>query len=213
MNNPPLRLASSRFMQITFAFSGLLFSGAAVADVYSFTDESGALHFSNVPVDARYRLFRAEPKAARELLAHAASTKAHSQCAPCQGAWDRLIEEAAQVYQLEPALIHAVIRTESAYNPRAISPKGAMGLMQIMPVTAQRYQVADPFDPQQNIEAGAQYLKDLLALFDQDLKLALAAYNAGENAVIRYGRRIPPFQETLRYVPTVLRLYKAYRRA
>jgi len=122
-----------------------------------------------------------------------------------------LIEAAAQASQLEPALIHAVIAAESGYNPSALSPKGAVGLMQLMPQTAKRYSVTNPLDPLQNIQGGARYLRDLLRMFNNDLKLALAAYNAGENAVMKYGNRIPPFPETLAYVPRVLSYYRMYR--
>jgi soluble lytic murein transglycosylase-like protein len=97
-----------------------------------------------------------------------------------------------------------VITVESGYNPRAVSRKGAKGLMQLMPSTAQRFGAMNLFDPQQNVRAGARYLKWLLQYFDGDLKLALAAYTAGEGAVMRYGRRIPPFPETIDYVPRVL---------
>lgn len=110
----------------------------------------------------------------------------------------------AQEFGLSPQLLHAVIAVESAYDPRAVSPKGAQGLMQLMPATARRFGVKDPFDPQDNVRGGAQYLKVLLAQFNGDLQLTLAAYNAGENAVVRHGNRVPPFAETRRYVPKVI---------
>ena len=104
-----------------------------------------------------------------------------------------------------PALLHAVIRTESAYQPNALSHAGACGLMQLMPQTAARFNVRDIWDPAENIRGGATYLRLLLDMFDNDLRLALAAYNAGENAVKRYGNEIPPYQETQDYVRRVLR--------
>jgi soluble lytic murein transglycosylase-like protein len=122
-----------------------------------------------------------------------------------------LVEAAAREYALESALLHAVIATESAYDPRAVSPKGAVGLMQLMPETARRYGVSDLFDPGQNIRAGARYLRDLLARFDNDIALSLAAYNAGERAVIDRGYRIPPYKETMHYVPTVLARYRVIK--
>ena len=122
-----------------------------------------------------------------------------------------LIEEVAQQERLQPELLHAVVSVESAYDPEAVSPKGAVGLMQLMPSTAKRYGVENIRDPEENVQAGANYLKDLLEEFDQDLKLALAAYNAGENAVRRYGNRIPPFPETQRYVSKVMGLYREGR--
>jgi soluble lytic murein transglycosylase-like protein len=118
------------------------------------------------------------------------------------------VDEAARTAEVDAALVHAVIAVESRYNPKAISKKGASGLMQLMPDTAKRYGVADVFDPAQNIRAGALYLRDLLRMFDKDLKLALAAYNAGEHVVARYGNRIPPYRETEAYVPKVLAYYK-----
>jgi soluble lytic murein transglycosylase-like protein len=124
-----------------------------------------------------------------------------------------LIADAAQAYQMDTALLHAVITAESGYDPGAVSKKGALGLMQLMPETARRYGVADPLDPLQNIHGGAQYLRDLLRMFDRDLPLALAAYNAGENAVRKYGNRVPPYRETASYVPKVLKIYNRYRGA
>jgi soluble lytic murein transglycosylase-like protein len=118
---------------------------------------------------------------------------------------------AARVYQLEPALLHAVISAESGYNHLARSPKGARGLMQLMPGTARRYGVDNPLDPEQNIYGGAAYLRYLLTLFGNDVQLALAAYNAGEGSVMEYGNRIPPYRETAQYVPKVLSYYKRYK--
>ena len=121
------------------------------------------------------------------------------------------IVAAARTYQLEPALLHAVISAESGYNPLARSAKGARGLMQLMPATARRYGVENPLDPEQNIHGGAAYLHDLLALFGNDVQLALAAYNAGEATVMEYGNRIPPYRETVQYVPKVLNYYRKYK--
>ncbi|HYQ92338.1 MAG TPA: transglycosylase SLT domain-containing protein [Candidatus Competibacteraceae bacterium] len=120
------------------------------------------------------------------------------------------IQQVAVAYQLEPALLHAVISAESAYNPQARSPKGARGLMQLMPDTARRFGVSDPYDPTDNLQGGARYLRWLLDLFN-DLRLALAAYNAGEGAVQRYGNSIPPYPETRTYVQRVLEFYRYYR--
>jgi soluble lytic murein transglycosylase-like protein len=119
------------------------------------------------------------------------------------------IREAADTHQLPFALIHAVIRVESAFNPKAVSKAGAQGLMQLMPVTAARFGVQDPFNPAENIRGGSTYLRHLLTLFNNDYALALAAYNSGENTVIRYGNKIPPYRETQNYVRKVLTLYRA----
>jgi soluble lytic murein transglycosylase-like protein len=115
-----------------------------------------------------------------------------------------LIETVARQFKLDEELLHAVVRAESAYNPKAVSSAGAIGLMQLMPATAERYGVNDIWNPTQNLRGGARYLRDLLEQFDDDLMLALAAYNAGEGAVMRYGNRIPPYPETRNYVFKVI---------
>ena len=120
------------------------------------------------------------------------------------------IRRAADKHNIPYRLIHAVIRAESAYNPHAVSHAGAQGLMQLMPATAQRFGVRDPFNPTDNINGGSEYLSYLLKLFKGDYKLALAAYNAGEHTVQRYGNRIPPYKETQNYVRKVLTFYKHY---
>jgi soluble lytic murein transglycosylase-like protein len=122
-------------------------------------------------------------------------------------AYTAMIEQIAQETGLKAELLHAVIRAESAYDPGALSPAGAGGLMQLMPGTADRYGVRDRFDPAQNLRGGARYLRDLLQMFDRNLQLALAGYNAGENAVIQYDRTIPPYAETQQYVKRVLQYY------
>lgn len=127
-----------------------------------------------------------------------------------RAAVEPLVRRAALKYGVSPALLKAVIEVESGFNASARSPKGAAGLMQVMPATAARYGRFDLYSPEQNIEAGTRYLRDLLTMFGGRLDLAVAAYNAGENAVIRNGRRIPPYQETQRYVPMVLERYRQY---
>jgi soluble lytic murein transglycosylase-like protein len=106
-------------------------------------------------------------------------------------------------------LVRAIIVVESAFNPKAVSRRGAVGLMQLLPETARRYGVSNAFDPQQNILAGTRYLRDLIARYGNNLELVLAAYNAGTDAVERYGKRIPPYSETRQYVPAVLSIYRA----
>ncbi|MCG7927847.1 MAG: lytic transglycosylase domain-containing protein, partial [Candidatus Thiodiazotropha taylori] len=123
------------------------------------------------------------------------------------------IDDIAKQLHLHPGLLHAIVRVESAYDPRAVSHKGAQGLMQLMPATAKRYGVENSYDPRQNLRGGATYLKDLLRMFEYDIKLALAAYNAGENAVIKYGKQIPPYPETQKYVKKVLNEFEKNRLA
>jgi len=125
---------------------------------------------------------------------------------------DEAILASASRHGLDPLLVHAVVRVESGYDARAVSPKGAAGLMQLMPATARRYEVADRFDPAANVEGGVRYLRDLFALFGGDRRLALAAYNAGEGAVLRHGRRIPPYPESQAYVRRVEAVYAGLRR-
>ncbi len=119
-----------------------------------------------------------------------------------------MIDATARRFDLQPELLHAVVRVESSYDPHALSRAGAKGLMQLMPDTARRYGVYDSWDPEQNLYAGASYLRDLLEQFQFDLRLALAAYNAGENAVKKYGYQIPPYPETQHYVRKVLAAYQ-----
>lgn len=123
-----------------------------------------------------------------------------------------LLGKAARRYRVDEALLHAVVTAESAYDPRAVSKAGAVGLMQLMPGTARRYGTTDRYNPEQNVYAGTRYLRDLLLQFN-NTELALAAYNAGEHNVIRYGHKIPPFRETRKYVRKVMRYWKKYRAA
>jgi hypothetical protein len=125
----------------------------------------------------------------------------------------QLINEVAAEAKIAPALLHAVIATESRYNTSALSPRGAIGLMQLMPDTALRFGAPDPYNPRDNVLAGANYLKFLLKLFGNDMELALAAYNAGHGAVMRAGNRIPDYPETMAYVPKVLAYLRCARNA
>ncbi|MDO8990579.1 MAG: lytic transglycosylase domain-containing protein [Sideroxyarcus sp.] len=125
--------------------------------------------------------------------------------------YDKLVEKVARTYGLDSALLHAVISVESRYRSDAVSRRGAVGLMQLMPRTAKHYGVADPLDPLQNLHGGAKYLRYLLKTYNNDVSLALAAYNSGETAVAKYGNQIPPYRETKQYVPRVLGFYNKYR--
>ncbi len=133
------------------------------------------------------------------------------QLAARRKALDPLVQRVAQSHGLQAALLKAIIEVESGFNARARSPKGAIGLMQVMPATAARYGQFDLYSAEQNVDVGARYLRDLLRMFGGDVRLAVAAYNAGENAVIRHGRRVPPYRETIKYVPMVLERYQQFR--
>ncbi len=175
--------------------------GDVAADIYKYEDETGVIHLTNVPTDVtkKYTLIMREPrvifnrKIARDI-----------------NKFDPLITKSAQKHGMDPALIKAVIKAESNFNHKAVSPKGAQGLMQLMPTTASSLQVDDSFHPEKNIDGGVRYLRYLIRLFNGDLRLALAAYNAGEKAVMRYGG-IPPYRETQDYVQRVLSYLNGYR--
>jgi len=189
---------------------GLCLCRPGWADIYAYTDADGTVSLSNVPTDARYTVLIASPKQAGAAAPAAAVPKRQTGLARKAG-YEQVVDEVSSAHGLESALLHAVISVESRYNPKAVSRKGAAGLMQLMPQTAKRYGVADAFDPLQNLNGGARYLKDLLSLFNNDTSLALAAYNAGERAVTKHGNRIPPYRETLHYVPQVLDFYQRYQ--
>ena len=159
------------------------------ADILQYRGAEGRLYFTNIP-----HIPPAQPSAPPP-AANAAPYRTLG-----------LVHALARQYDIEPRLIQAIITVESNFNPQAVSRVGAQGLMQLMPDTAARYQVSDPFNPHANIEGGIRYLKDLLRLFPGDLQRVLAAYNAGEQAVQQYGG-IPPYPETRRYVERVLTLY------
>ena len=185
-------------------------AGIAHADIYRYVDADGTVHFTNVPQDSRFKVYLKEKKTPDPVTDTLSSEIRHYDEKE-RARYAKPIREAARATRLEPALIHAVISAESGYNPFARSPKGAAGLMQLMPETAKRYGVTNRLDPAQNISGGARYLRDLIRMFNNDIQLAVAAYNAGENAVVRAGNRIPPYQETMTYVPRVMTYYKKYR--
>lgn len=169
------------------------------ADIYKHVDKNGVVHFTNTPTTPGYELYIREQSEAQD---KSWDTEVY----------DDLIRNAERRYGVPFALIKAVIRVESAFNPTAVSAKGARGLMQIMPENDAFLSLADPFDPSQNIMAGTWYLKQMLDRYHQKLPLALAAYNAGPSAVDRY-QHIPPFRETQAYVQKVMALYNRYKAA
>lgn len=178
-----------------------------LAWVDNFNADSGAVNVSSMPSDGRYTILT---PLYREAAPITVVNKPPPEFAN-KGQYNLVVAEVARAYGLDSALLHAVISVESRYSPNAISRKGAAGLMQLSPETAKRYGVADSLDPVQNLHGGAKYLRDLLRIFNNDINLVLAAYNAGEGAVIRHGNRIPPFRETENYVPRVLALYRRYQ--
>jgi soluble lytic murein transglycosylase-like protein len=181
----------------------------ARADIYSFTDERGVVHFTNIKgLDSRYKLVRREGSS---LPARPAPPRSYMPTEEEIRRYKAIVESAARSHGVDTALVHAVITAESGYNPSALSPKGASGLMQLMPDTARRYGVRNIWDPVENVHGGVRYLKDLLAMFNGNMELAVAGYNAGENAVIRAGHRIPPYAETVAYVPKVIDYYRKFR--
>lgn len=178
-------------------------SAAANARIYMYVDADGVRHYTDVPDSNRYRLLVLSPHELTESGDHYnASVLARAT------RYDAIIERAAASSAVEPNLLRAVIVVESGFNSRAVSKRGAVGLMQLMPATASRFGVSNPYDPTENIHAGARYLKFLMDRFGQNVRLALAAYNAGEDAVARNGGQIPPFTETMAYVPKVLKIYR-----
>ena len=180
------------------------------ADIYTYTAPDGTVSLSNVPTDDRYMVLVATSNPPAGALRAAPAHMGRSTPAR-KATYDKIVDEVSRTSGVEGALLHAVISVESHYNPKALSPKGVTGLMQLMPQTAKRYGVADSYDPLQNLQGGARYLRDLLRMFDNNTSLALAAYNAGENAVKKHGNRIPPYRETLNYVPRVLDFYRRYQ--
>lgn len=184
----------------------------AWADVYTYTDHMGITHYSNVAESAEYRLM-VSLSVQIDAVLNAEGGSNQAKAVPKSAAVKQYMPTIAQVAVTEgvdKALLHAVVTAESGYNAQAVSSKGAMGLMQLMPATARRYGVVDAFDPEQNLKAGARYLRELMQLFDNNLELVLAAYNAGEGAVTRHGMRVPPYRETMAYVPKVMRYYRRY---
>ncbi|MEN6464687.1 MAG: lytic transglycosylase domain-containing protein [Syntrophaceae bacterium] len=187
------------FLVGIFLFTvGFLNPACVLGDIYKYVDGEGVIHITNVKTDTRYKLWIKETP--RERMAREFA----------KGDYDELIKKAALKHNLDQHLIRAVIKTESGFNHKAVSRKGAMGLMQLMPGTASSLNVSDSFDPWSNIDGGSKYLRYLLNTFSGNLPLALAAYNAGERAVTKYNYRIPPYPETQTYVRRVLHHFRKY---
>lgn len=178
----------------------ILLAGAMLpargAEIYAYGAKGSGLLLTNIPDRAGAALVACGPSRAEE------------PAVPARQSWHEHVAQAARELRLDQALIEAIIAVESNHSPMAVSPKGAVGLMQLMPETARRFGALDATDPAQNIRAGARYLRYLLDIFKGNLELALAAYNAGEGNVLRHGTRVPPFPETINYVRKVRARYQ-----
>jgi len=205
---PTLKLLRKKVNSILVVCVCLCVPLSVEAEIFKYQGPGGGVHFTDKPMRGNYRLLwrSGKNKARNSSYSLERMRKNKAEVTP-------LIENVAKELHLHPGLLHAVVLVESAYNPRAKSRKGAQGLMQLMPGTASRYGVNDSYDPQQNLRGGATYLRDLLRLFEFDINLALAAYNAGENAVLKYGNEIPPYPETQNYVKKVLNEFERNRLA
>jgi hypothetical protein len=181
---------------VIVGISSLVFSVPTTAtEIYQFIGPNGSISLTNVPSDSRYRKIEVE------------SSRFHATLSEQE--LEPVIRRHSSQHRLHPALIRAVIKAESGFDPRAVSRSGAIGLMQLMPQTAVRLDVRDMYDPDDNVGGGTKYLRQLLDRFHGNLPLALAAYNAGENAVDHY-QALPPFDETRQYVRKVLRYYRTF---
>lgn len=175
-----------------------LLPASASAQIYSWRDANGHLVLGNTPRSGAGQLVRSYPVPKSDAI------RATSQAASDRvRMYDGLITEHARLNDVRPDLVRAVVQVESAYNPYARSPKGAAGLMQLMPATAQQFGVKNAFNPEENVRAGVAYLRQLLNRYENNEELALAAYNAGPNAVDRYGENVPPYAETQHYVARI----------
>jgi soluble lytic murein transglycosylase-like protein len=192
---------------IPFLFIILFWGDLAFGGIYRYEDENGVIHFTNCPRDSKFKLHIKESK---EDVGEETPSSKPSFSSKEANQYDVLISEASKKYEVDFALVKAIIRAESGFNPFAVSRKGAKGLMQLMPQTAQRMNVSNIFNPRENIEGGVRYFKYLLSLFNNDLRLSLAAYNAGENLILEI-RTIPPYRETVDYVRKVLNFYQTYK--
>lgn len=229
--NAPRPLTSVQAVAALWVLLSATHSPAALADVWKYVDANGVTHFTNQPPPKNAELIIESSPAAMaqksrvvrddEADAAAHRTVARMNSSPAYLAVQDSLATAAAAHGVDHELLKAVISTESAFNPQAVSHKGAVGLMQIMPATARRYGVqsepgitiaAKLADPELNIRTGTRYLADLLRMFGTETELAVAAYNAGEGAVVRAGNRIPRYTETQQYVKRVMSVYRALKK-
>lgn len=183
----------------------------SAADIYQYTDDKGVIHFSNTSVGNSKAFKRVRSEPAPQSDGEAAPQPTVTSYAPrsssnVQGSYADIIKTACDRHGVDPALVHAIVKVESDFNPTALSRKGAMGLMQLMPQTATDMNVNNSFNPNENIDGGVKYLRYLMDRYEGNLSLALAAYNSGETAVKKWGT-VPPFRETQNYVQRILKIY------
>ena len=186
-----------------------LFPRSLFAEIYSYVDKDGVMHFTNTPTSnkyssRKYRYIGNEVSGMRYIRIPRSFTKINC------NQYDDIIRKASKQHGIKYEILKAIIHAESSFNPNAVSPAGACGLMQLMPENINKFNVSDPFDPHENIMAGTKFFRQLLDRYDSDLKLTLAAYNAGPGAVDQY-RGIPPYRETEDYVSRVLHYYSQYK--
>lgn len=213
-----------RIFQLLLVFALSLVAASAQAEIYGYIDEQGAAHFATERLDARYQLFfRGAQFASSEAAPSGPGTPEllrYLSQHPNLKKFEPLLKVASNDFALDPALLKAVMAAESGFNPGAVSPKGAIGLMQVMPATAERYGLQGDrnktieqklADPETNIRLGARYLRDLHRMFPNRQELVLASYNAGEGAVQQYKNQIPPYPETRSYVQLVTQMVQLYQ--
>jgi len=195
-----LTVFSARIALLTLLLTGVVDATAASAQTYKLTEPDGTTHFTNAPTDPRYQRLAVSSGTAAGWLRLPRAEGGGT------GLYVKEIQAASERYGVPIRLVSAVIRAESGFNPRAVSRKGAQGLMQLMPTTASILGVRNSFDPRENIDGGVRHLRGLIDRFPHSLSLAVAAYNAGEKAVVQYGG-IPPYPETQDYVTKVMQFY------
>jgi soluble lytic murein transglycosylase-like protein len=204
-------MRETTFMIVAVAALFFIHAQPALADIYQYTDENGVIHFSNVGVDTtkKYKRRKSDPDTEQHAVSTirpAAPSRPLRSTSNISSAYGDMISTACDRHGIDPALVNALVKVESDFNPYAISKKGAMGLMQLMPRTAMDMNVRNTFNPNENIDGGVKYLRYLLDRYEGNLSLALAAYNSGETAVKKWGA-IPPFRETQNYVQRIMRIY------
>ncbi len=192
----PTKTVLAKLIILSFVFILVAPAPNALADFYKKIEADGTIVFTNIPTTDGYTMIYDE---------YEDEYVSYSEYFYNSNTYDTIIKDASEIYGVDPYLIKAVIKTESNFNPYALSHKGACGLMQLIPATAKRFGVSDIYDPRSNIYGGTKYLNYLMDFFNGDLRLVLAGYNAGENAVVKYNNQIPPYKETKNYVKKVLK--------